>query len=88
MKTYIKFDFSDNECGHFPVTVCIERDTKLTAKEFESIKTAINNKIDEYVESGEYWETDELLVQEVLEQSKDDYGFTYEIVNVDFMMEC
>ena len=82
MAKYMSFDFSDGECDHAPVVVRIDKD--LTFKELGSIDDEIQKKIDEYCSEGEYWDTDEGLISEVIDKLAISMKFTYEIIKIDY----
>ena len=82
MAKYMSFDFSDGECDHDPVIVRIDKD--LTFKELGSIDKEIRNKIDEYYSKGEHWNSDELLISEVIDTVAATMQFTYEIIEIDY----
>ena len=82
MAKYMSFDFSDGECDHAPVVVRIDKD--LTFKEHGNIDKEIQNKIDEYYSKGEYWDSDEQLISEVIDTVAATMQFTYEIIEIDY----
>ena len=82
MAKHMNFDFTDGECQHFPIIVRIEQDIDFDT--MEKIDIAVRNKIDEYIENEEYWDNDEVLLTEVLDEKAKDFGFEYEIINIDY----
>ena len=82
MAKYMSFDFSDGECDHTPIVVRIDKD--LTFEELGNIDKEIQNKIDEYCSEGEYWDSDELLISEVIDTVAATMQFTYEIIKIDY----
>lgn len=86
MAKYMSFDFSDGECNHYPIVVRIEQDISFdTMKEIDKF---INKKMMEYIEEGDYWDTDEILVDNVLKKMSKKYNFNYEIVGIDYNVDC
>lgn len=86
MAKYMSFDFSDGECNHYPIVVRIEQDISFdTMKEIDK---ATNDKMNEYISNGDYWDTDEILVDNVLKEMSKKYNFNYEIVGIDYNVDC
>lgn len=86
MAKYMSFDFSDGECSHRPVVVRIDKD--LTFQQLTDIDKAIQHKMDEYVEEGEYWDTDESLIDDVMKEFSNNFVFDYEIISIDYESVC
>ena len=86
MAKYIEFDFSDTECYHIPIIVRIDKDIEFSI--FKEIDESAQKKMDEYIENGEYWDTDEILVTEVMDEFSKKYDFNYEIVTMDYTVDC
>lgn len=86
MAKYMSFDFSDGECNHCPIVVRIEQDISFdTMKEIDK---ATNDKMNKYISKGDYWDTDEILVDNVLKKMSKKYNFNYEIVGIDYNVDC
>ena len=90
--SYIQFDFSDGECNHYPVIVRIESQFQLGADDKALLDKLTQDKIDEYVENQEYWDSDEILIDEVMTEFKNgflkDYEVDYEIIAIDHHIDC
>ena len=82
MTKYISFNFSNEECDHIHVVVKIDKDFSFQQlREFDKM---IKDKINEYVKNEEYWDSDEMLIDEVLKQASETYNFDFEIVSIDY----
>ena len=88
VNSYIQFDFSDGECNHYPIIVRIESQFQLGADDKTYIDKLTQEKIDEYVENQEYWDSDEILIDEVMTEFKKDYEVDYEIIRIDYLIDC
>ena len=86
--TYIQFDFSDGECNRYPILVRIESRFPLGEDDKASLNKLTQDKIDEYVENQEYWDSDEILIDEIMEEFKEDYEVDYEIIAIDYTIDC
>lgn len=86
--TYIQFDFSDGECNHYPIIVRIESRFPLGEDDKASLDKLTQDKIDEYVEKQEYWDSDEILIDEILTEFQEDYAVDYEIITIDHCIDC
>jgi hypothetical protein len=53
----------------------------------EEIDNAVHDKINQYVEKHEDWETDELLVKEVLTEIAKKYDFDFEFVEINYWVD-
>jgi hypothetical protein len=82
MAKHMNFDFTDGECQHFPIIVRIDKDIDFDT--MVNIDNAVRKKIDEYIENEEYWDSDEILLTEVLEEKAKEFDFNYEIINIDY----
>lgn len=83
---YMSFDFSDSEGYHYPIVVRINKFVDVDV--MKEIDNAIQNKMDEYIENEEYWDCDDILVDEVMKEFSQKYNFTYEFVEIDYCMDC
>ena len=86
MAKYMSFDFSDGECNHYPIVVRIEQDISYDL--MKKIDKATNDKMNEYISNEDYWDTDEILVDNVLKEMSKKYNFNYEIVGIDYNVDC
>lgn len=84
--TYMKFDFSDGECQHFPVEVRIDK--KLNHEQLKQIDDSIQQKMNEYIENEEYWDADNILVEDVMNAFAPLMDFNYEIIDFDYVVDC
>lgn len=84
--TYVKFDFSDGECQHFPVEVRIDK--KLNHEQLKQIDDSIQKKMNEYIENEEYWDSDDILVEDVMKAFAPLMDFNYEIIGFDYVVDC
>ena len=81
MAKYIKFDFSDCECEHFPIIVRFE---DISIKQIDEIEKLTINKINHLIDSGDYWDNDEMLVVSILDEYTKNNNLKYEIVGCDY----
>ena len=83
---YMSFDFSDGECKHYPIIVRINKfiDVDIMKK----IDNATQNKMNEYIEKEEYWDADDILVDEVMKEFAEKYNFTYDFVEMSYCVDC
>ncbi len=86
MAKYISFDFSDGECHHYPVVVRINEDISVDV--MKEIDKTTQEKMNEYVEREEYWDADDILVDEVMKEFSEKYNFTYEFVEMSYCVDC
>lgn len=86
MAKHMSFDFSDGECSHTPVIVRIEKD--LTFGQMNTIDEAIQDKINEYVENQEYWDSDEFLIDGVMKEFAKSLEFEYCFISIDYESVC
>ena len=71
MAKYMSFDFSDGECHHYPVVVRINEDISVDV--MKEIDKTTQDKMNEYVEREEYWDADDILVDEVMKEFSEKY---------------
>lgn len=83
---YMSFDFSDSECQHYPIIVRINK--KLSVDVMKEIDKAIQMKMNEYIEKEEYWDADDILVDEVMLSFSEREKFTYEFVEMSYCVDC
>ena len=88
MTTYVQFDFSDGECNHLPLIVKIDSQFQLGADDKAYLDKLTQDKIDEYVENQEYWDSDPILIDEIMAEFKKDFEVDYEIINIDYTIDC
>ena len=88
VNTYIQFDFSDGECNHLPLIVKIDSQFQLGADDKAYLDKLTQDKIDEYVENQEYWDSDPVLIDEIMAEFKKDFEVDYEIINIDYTIDC
>jgi hypothetical protein len=88
VNSYIQFDFSDGECNRYPIIVRIESPFQLGADDKAFLDKLTQDKIDEYVENQEYWDSDEILIDEIMAEFKKDYEVDYEIITIDYFIDC
>jgi hypothetical protein len=83
---YMSFDFSDGECKHYPIIVRINKFIDVDI--MKEIDNATQNKMNEYIEKEEYWDCDDILVDEVMKTFAEKYNFTYEFVEMSYCVDC
>ena len=83
---YISFDFSDCEDNDYHVIVRINKDIAYNI--LKKIGQSVQNKIDDLVAKGEYWDCDEILIDGAMKAFARQYGFTYEFVEIDYFVDC
>lgn len=83
---YICFDFSDFECKHYPSIVRINK--KVSIEILKEIDQSIQNEMNEYIDREEYWDTDEYIVDKIMQEFAAKYEFTYEFVEMDYLVDC
>ena len=83
---YMSFDFSDGECQHYPIVVRINKFVDVDV--MKEIDNAIQNKMNEYIENEEYWDADDILVDDVMKEFAEKYNFTYEFVEMSYCVDC
>ena len=88
MTSYVQFDFSDGECNHLPIIVKIDSQFQLGADDKAYLDKLTQDKIDEYVENQEYWDSDPILIDEIMAEFKKDFEVDYEIINIDYTIDC
>ena len=88
MTSYVQFDFSDGECNHLPLIVKIDSQFQLGVDDKAYLDQLTQNKIDEYVENQEYWDSDPILIDEIMAEFKKDFEVDYEIINIDYTIDC
>lgn len=81
-ETYISFNFEDVEYNICPVIVKFFK--KIDEKEKEKIAFVIKDVMKHYAEEGDCWDSDDLLIEEVL--TKMEYKF--EIIDVKYIIDC
>ena len=86
MSNYISFDFTDGDNNSFPIIVRIENE--ISNEVYKEIDIAIQNRMDEYIEKHEYWDCDDILVDEVMKKYADKYKFNYEFVSINYHINC
>lgn len=83
---YMSFDFSDGECQHYPIVVRINKFVDVDV--MKEIDKTIQNKMNEYIENEEYWDCDDILVDEVMKEFAQKYNFNYEFVEMSYCVDC
>lgn len=83
---YMSFDFSDGECQHYPIVVRINKFVDVDV--MKEIDNTIQNKMSEYIENEEYWDADDILVDDVMKEFAEKYNFTYEFVEMSYCVDC
>lgn len=83
---YMSFDFSDGECQHYPIVVRINKFVDVDV--MKEIDKTIQNKMSEYIENEEYWDADDILVDDVMKEFAEKYNFTYEFVEMSYCVDC
>lgn len=86
MSNYISFNFTDGDNNSFPIIVRIENE--ISNEIYKEIDIAIQNRMDEYIEKQEYWDCDDILVDEVMKKYADKYKFNYEFVSINYNINC
>lgn len=86
MAKYMSFDFSDGECHHYPVVVRINED--ISPDIMIEIDNATQKKMNEYIEEQDYWDADDILVDDVMKEFAEKYHFTYEFVEIAYCVDC
>ena len=86
MAKYVSFDFTDGECTHYPIIVRINEDVEFSV--LKNINDVIKKQMKKYIDNQDYWDTDEILVDEVMKKCAKKYHFTYEIVSIDLCIDC
>lgn len=86
MAKYMSFDFSDGECNHYPVVVRINED--ISPDIMIEIDKATQKKMNEYIEEQDYWDADDILVDDVMKEFAEKYHFTYEFVETAYCVDC
>ena len=86
MAKYVSFDFCDGDYNHYPILVRVEQDISFDV--MREMDDAINAKINEYVGNGEYWESDDILVNDIMKEMSKKHNFNYEIITVDYNVDC
>jgi hypothetical protein len=54
----------------------------------KEIDKTTQNKMNEYIEKEEYWDADDILVDEVMKEFAEKYNFTYEFVEMSYCVDC
>lgn len=88
MAKYVSFNFSDGECEHYPIIVRINSD--ITTEQLKELKKVTFKLMERYIEEGDYWDTDEILVENAIQEFVNKYDlmdFSYEIVGIDFNID-
>jgi hypothetical protein len=62
MAKYLTFSFDDDNISN--ITIRIEED--LTKNQIDEIEDGMQSLVDQYVSNGEYWDSDEQLVFDVM----------------------
>ena len=83
---YMSFDFSDGECKHYPIIVRINKFIDVDI--MKEIDKTTQNKMNEYVEKEEYWDADDILVDDVMKEFAEKYNFTYDFVEMSYCVDC
>lgn len=83
---YMSFDFSDGECHHYPIIVRINKFVDVDV--MKEIDNATQNKMNEYIENEEYWDADDILVDDVMKEFAQKYNFNYEFVEMSYCVDC
>ena len=83
---YMSFDFSDGEGQHYPIIVRINKFIDVDI--MKEIDKTIQNKMNEYIEKEEYWDTDDILVDDVMKEFAQKYNFNYEFVEMSYCVDC
>lgn len=82
---YMSFDISGGECRYYPIIIRI---TPLISVEvMKEIDNAIQDKIKQYVEKQEYWDIDEILIDEVVMEIATKYDFDFEFVEINYCVD-
>lgn len=83
---YMSFDFSDGECQHYPIVVRINKFIDVDV--MKEIDNATQIKMNEYIEKEEYWDADDILVDDVMKTFAEKYDFNYEFVEMSYCVDC
>lgn len=83
---YMSFDFSDGECHHYPIVVRINKFIDVDV--MKEIDNSIQKKMNEYIEKEECWDTDDILVDDVMKEFAEKYNFNYEYVEMSYCVDC
>ena len=86
MAKYMQFDFSDYEEKFYPIIVRIDKDISYDL--MKKIDDIVNGKINEYFDKDETWDTDEILIDNILKEISKQFDFTYEIIGIDYTVQC
>lgn len=77
MAKYLSFNFVSG-CADDPILVRVEKN--ITIDDWETIEDDLNARMEELTESNSGWDTDEELVEWVLEKN----DIPYEIISTDY----
>lgn len=77
MIKYIKFV---SESSGVSLIVGINKDIPFDV--ISTIEKSLEEKINEYTENGEYWDSDETLICEVMDEYSVVFNFDYEIIEI------
>ena len=82
MAKYMKFNFSDCSGDDYPIIIRFEEN--LTHAQLMEIADKFQEVFDDFRENGDGWDTDEVLLNKVLNQ----FGYKYEYVTIDEVVDC
>ena len=83
---YMSFDFSDGDYHRYPIIVRINENISVDV--MKEIDNATQNKMNEYIGNEEYWDVDDILVDEVMKEFAEKYNFTYDFVEMSYCVDC
>jgi hypothetical protein len=80
MATNISFNFTDGDNVNYPVGVRIEEN--LTNEQMNEINDTMQSLVDKYVNDGDYWDSDDALVCEVMSS----FNYNWEFICFDMVI--